>query len=228
MNEGYHVGEVWYEDATFWVAGVGSRIVIPLDGRWGVLVSASLEPGWACSTMRGLLRWWLGVGGGGGDCTWVGGGYCCSGACAPSTKRLINITFLVTISGSAPKDWTDSAAASSSCAGASGSVGEGLFCLTCWCASSWHRRDTCLADLSLMGASSSEQVYRGPRSRASPTVNLGGRKFACRTSMYERRGLLTSKACPSACQVEYISSSPRIKWDARSCPPNERRFLTLI
>ena len=218
MNEGCHTGEVWDEDATFWVAGMGSRMVIPLDGWGGVLVGASPELGWACSTVRGPLRWRLGGGGGGGDCTWVGGGCYCSGACAPSTKRLIDITFLVTISGSTPEDWTDSVAASSSCAGASGSVGEGLFCLTCWCASSWRWRDTRSADLSLMGASSSEQVYRGPRSRVSPTINLRGRKFACRTSMYERRGLSTSKACPSACQVEYIGSSSRIKWDARSCP----------
>ena len=142
-------------------------------------------------------------------------------------KRLINITFLVIISGSAPEDWIDSATASFSYVGASGSAGGGLFCLTCWCASSRRQRDTHLADSSLMGASLSEQVYRGPRSCASPTVNLGGRKFACRTSMYERRGLSTSKACLNACQVEYTGSSPRIKWDAWSCSSQWTKIFDL-
>ena len=67
MNEGCHAGEVWEEDATFWVAGVGSRIVIPLDCRGGVLTGASLEPGWVYSTVQGFLCWRLGGGGGGGD-----------------------------------------------------------------------------------------------------------------------------------------------------------------
>ena len=65
MNEGCHAGEVWEKDATFWAAEVGSQI--PLDCRGGVLASASPKPGWVCSTVRGLLRWRLGGGGGGGD-----------------------------------------------------------------------------------------------------------------------------------------------------------------
>jgi len=43
--------------------------------------------------------------------------------------------------------------------------------------------DATSADLCLIGASSSEQVYCGLRSWASPTVMLGGRKFACGTSI---------------------------------------------
>ena len=56
MNEGCHAWEVWDEDATFWAAGLGSWIVIPLDCQGGVLASTSLEPSWACSFVRGLLR----------------------------------------------------------------------------------------------------------------------------------------------------------------------------
>ena len=45
MNEACHTGEVWEEDATFRaVEGVGSRIIIPLDCRGGVLIGASPEP----------------------------------------------------------------------------------------------------------------------------------------------------------------------------------------
>ena len=69
-----------------------------------------------------------------------------------------------------------------------------------------------------MGANSFEHMYRRPRSRASPTVSLGGKKFTCRSSMYERKGLSTSKAWLNACQIEYTGSTLRIKWDARSCP----------
>ena len=44
----------------------------------------------------------------------LGGGCCCSEVWAPGTKQLIVITFLVTISNSAPKELTNIAAASSS------------------------------------------------------------------------------------------------------------------
>ena len=64
MNEGYHAEEVWEEDTTFKAVGVGSQIVIPLDCQGGVLVDASPEPGWDCLTVRGLLWWRLGGGGG--------------------------------------------------------------------------------------------------------------------------------------------------------------------
>ena len=67
------------------------------------------------------------------------------------------------------------------------------------------------ADLSCMGASLFEHVYRGPRSRASPTVSLGEKKFVCRTLMYEMRGLSTSKAWLNSGQVEYTGSTLRIK-----------------
>ena len=142
MNKGCHAGEVWEEDATFWAAKVGSRIVIPLDCQGGVLASTSPEPGWVCLTVWGLFHWRLGGGGWGGDWAWAGGGCCCLALYAPGTKRLINITLLVIISGLAPKEWTDSVTASSSCAGASGSAGGGFPCSTCWCTSSRWRRDT--------------------------------------------------------------------------------------
>ena len=41
-----------------------------------------------------------------------------------------------------------------------------------------------------MNVRSSAVVYLGPRSRASPTLNEGGRKLVCRTSIYERRGAI--------------------------------------
>ena len=51
----------------------------------------------------------------------------------------------------------------------------------------------------------------------SPTINFGGRKFTCWTPIYERWGLSTNRAWPNACQVEYMGSSLRIKWDTWSC-----------
>ena len=78
--------------------------------------------------------------------------------------------------------------------------------------------DTRSAESSLIGAIESAVVYRGPRSRASPTVNEGGRKLVCRMSMYDRNGLSTSKAWLNGCQVEYIGLQPSIRWDARSYP----------
>ena len=54
-----------------------------------------------------------------------------------------------------------------------------------------------------------------------------GRKFACLTSMYERRGLSTSRAWPNACQVEYTGSTPRIRWDAQSCLSQCIKFFGL-
>ena len=48
----------------------------------------------------------LGLGGGGGCCS--------SDIWALGTKQLIVITFMVTISNSAPEEWTESVAASSS------------------------------------------------------------------------------------------------------------------
>ena len=159
MDEGCHAEAVREEDATFRAAGgVGSRIVMPLDYWGGVLVDASPEPGWVCSTMRGLFQVRLGEGRGRGVWAWAGEGCCCSKVWAPSTKRLIVITFLVNISNSAPEEWTDSTATSSSWAGASGSTGGGFSCSTYWCASSQRRRDTRSADSSLIGASSTEQV----------------------------------------------------------------------
>ena len=45
MDEGCHAEAVREEDAIFRAAGgVGSRIVMPLDCRGGVLVGASPEP----------------------------------------------------------------------------------------------------------------------------------------------------------------------------------------
>ena len=45
----------------------------------------------------------------------LGGGGCCSSdVWALGTKQLIVITFMVTISNSAPEEWTESVAASSS------------------------------------------------------------------------------------------------------------------
>jgi len=60
-------------------------------------------------------------------------------------------------------------------------------------ASSRRRRDTHSADSSRNGANSFEQVYRLPSSFTSPTVSFNSRKFACRTSIYDKRGLSTKR-----------------------------------
>ena len=41
-----------------------------------------------------------------------------------------------------------------------------------------------------MNARSSAVVYLGPRSQPSPTLKKGGKKLACRTSIYERKGAI--------------------------------------
>ena len=67
INEGCYAGVAPEEDATFRVVGgVGSQIVMPPVCQGGVLVGASLEPGWVCSTVLGLFRVRLGGGGGRG------------------------------------------------------------------------------------------------------------------------------------------------------------------
>ena len=158
INEGCHVGVAWEVDATFRaIGGTGSRIVMPLDCRGGVLVDASLEPGWVCFTVRGLFRVRLEGGGGGGGGVWAGGGHYYSDVWASGTKRLIVMTFLFTISDLVPEELTDSTAASSAWARALSTTWGRASCSTCWCASSQRRRDTRSADSSLMGASSSEQ-----------------------------------------------------------------------
>ena len=55
-------------------------------------------------------------------------------------------------------------------------------------------RDARSADSLSIGARSSTVVYLGPRSRASPVIKEGRRKFACRMSIYDRSGLSTSNA----------------------------------
>ena len=77
-------------------------------------------------------------------------------------------------------------------AGASG-FSTGMWTLRLW--------DTRLVEASLIGVRDSAVVYQGLRSRASPMVDCGGRRLACRTFMYDSRGLSTSKACPKGCQV---------------------------
>ena len=67
INEGYHAGVAREVDATFKAArGVGSRIVVPPNCWEGVLVDASPEPSWVCSTMRGIFRVQFGGGEGRG------------------------------------------------------------------------------------------------------------------------------------------------------------------
>ena len=124
-------------------------------------------------------------------------GPCCRAANrAPGTNRSIVSAHLVTISSSseldsAPEECTDSAVVGLvTCTGASGSS------IGTW---TLRLRDTRSADSSLTGARSSTVMYLGPRSRASPTVKEGGRKLACRTSMYDSNELSTNKASPKGC-----------------------------
>ena len=83
----------------------------------------------------------------------------------------------------------------------------------------WTARflETVSAEVSLRGTNDSALTIRGPRSRASPTVEDGGSKLECHTSMYDSRGLSTSKAWLNDCQVEYTGLPLSIRWDARSC-----------
>ena len=66
MNEGCHAEADREVDATFRaVRVVGSWMIMPPDGRGGVLVSTYPEPAGVCFAMRGLFRVRLVRGGGG-------------------------------------------------------------------------------------------------------------------------------------------------------------------
>ena len=165
----------------------------------GVLMGASPNPAGVCLVVYCLFR--EQSEGGGRErwaWSWPWGSCCCAASRAPDTKQLIVIILLVTMSwpwsDSISEELTDSTTVSlATWTGASGSTrASGYTGTSSWtgasgwtstCACSRRCRDTCLADSSRTGASSSEQVYHRPRSQASPTVNLGRRKFACRMSI---------------------------------------------
>ena len=176
-----------------WVGS--SRTMTPPDTWGGVLVVASPKLAGGCSVVRCLFQERLGAGGGGVESLPLGSCYCEAGR-ASGTKRPMVIIRLVTISSpgsdSAPKELADSVAASlTTWTKASGLTGT----WTLWFC------DISSAEVSFTGTSSSEAVYRGPRSWASPTVSCGGRKLAWRTSIYDNNGLSTNKAGLNGCQV---------------------------
>ena len=74
--------------------------------------------------------------------------------------------------------------------------------------------ETVSAEVSLTGSKDPTLTKRGPKSRASPTVKEGGSKLACRTLIYDNRGLSTSKALLNDCEVEYTGVQPSIRLDA--------------
>jgi len=200
LNLGCHACTAWEEDATLtptWVCG--SWMTMPLDGWGGIRITTSLGPVEVCSTTHCLFRvrpiWEGGEGGAVWPRPWSG---CCCAVClAPSTKPSMVMVFWVTMSPLRSDSISERlvismATCSVTYTGASGSTGSSSWAGSSWTgassstgtwASSRRRRDTRSAYSSRNGASSSEQVYRRPSSRASPTVNLGERKFVCQTLM---------------------------------------------
>ena len=97
-------------------------IIFP-DGRGGVLVGASSESTRDYSDVC-YLFWERAVGGEGGGVWPLPGGSCgCVAGRAPNTKRLIVITFHVTMSDSISEELTDLMVASFARIGTSGSKG---------------------------------------------------------------------------------------------------------
>ena len=171
-------------------------MVIPLEARGGVLDGVSLKPAMGCSVVRCLFREWL-EGVGGGEVRSLPWGPCCRAAdWAPGTNRSIVSVHLVTISSSSELDSSLEECMDSAVVGLVTCTGASSSLIGTW---TLRLRDTRSADSSLTGARSSTVMYLGPRSRASPTVKEGGRKLACRTSMYDSNELSTNKASPKGC-----------------------------
>ena len=193
-KEGYHVATTWEVDATFTsVWTVGSWMTIPVNdqggpsGRiyragWGLFYRAWPFPsaaGWR--RRRGslilaleslLLRGWSGIGHKTTDCHWS------------SCHHVVTLVGF----GFRRADWFNDRFLSYS--NRSFRFNKGLkFYKNLWLNGDLRlnplvcRKDTRSADSSRKGASSSKQAYHGPRSRASPTVSFGGRKFTFHTSI---------------------------------------------
>ena len=164
-----------------WASPWDSWIVSPPEARWGVLDGASPTPTAGCSVMR-YLFWKRPGGEGGGFKSLPWGSYCRAADRAPGTNRSTVSARLVTISSSpksysTPEDCTNLAVVGSvTCTRASGSS-TGMWTLRLW--------DAHLANSSLTSTRSSVVMYLWPRSRASPIIREGGRKLACRTSIYD-------------------------------------------
>ena len=167
---------------------VGSWITMPPDAGVGVLreVSPDSLGGWLA--VRCLFRVRVARGG------WFLPCVCCCYVIGPVPSRIrsIVIVLLVTISPSlcsvfASKEFTDSTSAwSVGWASARGSS-TGL-----WAGQPWKIE---FVEVSITGTSDCTLVNRGPRSRASPIIRFGGRKFGCCTSMYDKRRSSTKRAC---------------------------------
>ena len=97
-GSGCHSATAREVNATFITIGtVSSQMMIPPDGRGGVLTGTSPELACVCSAIR-CLFWERPEGGGGSGGSRPCNSYYCVAGLAPDTKRLIVIAFLVTMS----------------------------------------------------------------------------------------------------------------------------------
>ena len=156
-------------------AAVGAGIV--LGGVYSSLLGG-------CLVWQGLLRLQ-----GAGGCSQ---GCCCYTVGWPPSKNQLAVMFLRTtisslvFSALAPKESIDS---TSTCSVAGTSIH--YFSTGVCKARPWK---TVSSNPSLAGTNEPTLIKCGLRSRASPTVSLGGKNPWCRTSMYDRNGLPIFKA----------------------------------
>ena len=195
-----------------WV--IGSRMIIFPNGRGGVLASVSPEPAGDCSDVCCLFRVQAIGKRGGRVWPWPCGSCCCAAGRAPGTKRLIVITngfngCFLHLSGGlgfkrSLKLYSDLGL-------------KGGFLLNRLVRLFLTTLRHAFGQLVPNGCKFVRASVPWAKVMSFATVNFRGRKFACRTTMYERRGLSTNKAWLNACQVEYTGSTLRIRWDAQSC-----------
>ena len=159
-----------------WALLAGSRITTAVAlGVGGVLGRVSSGPLGGWSVWRGFLR--LREARGGCSLSW--GCYCCATGWPPGKNRSVVIFLRTTISSlafstSAPKESTDY---TSSCL----AIRASIRCSSIGVCSAQPWKIVS-ADPSIVGTNKPTLISRGSRSRASPIVNLGGKKPQCRTS----------------------------------------------
>ena len=160
-----------------WALLAGSRITTAVAlGVGGVLGRVSSGPLGGWSVWRGFLR--LREARGGCSLSW--GCYCCATGWPPGKNRSVVIFLRTTISSlafsaSTTEESTDYTSSYSTIVASIRCSSTGVCTARPWKIVS--------TDPSLVGTNKPTLISRGPRSWASPIVNLKGKKPRCRTSM---------------------------------------------
>ena len=180
------------EEATLNLTYIVGR-VLPI-GSWITTAAVVGAGGVSSGLLGGWLVWWslLQLWGVEGGCSLSWGCCCCAVGRPPGINRSSVIVLWTTISSSAflASALEESTYLTSTCS----VVGALVRYSSIGIYTSWPWK-TILADPSHVGTNEPTLISRGRRSRASPIVNIGGKKPRCRTFMYDNNGLPTVKAC---------------------------------